>query len=73
MRYKNGAELEMERMQRIGDRIGRAKAKGYCTHGWAQGTPGADGPVKCLDCGATWATSAEHHAANREAMNNLPR
>lgn len=73
MRYKNAAELMDERMHRIGDRIGRAKATGYCTHGWQQGTPGKDGPVRCLDCGATWATQDEAYAANKDAMRNLPR
>lgn len=77
MRYKNAAELEMERMQRIGDRIGRAKAAGYCTHGWLQGPPGpASKPtniVTCLDCGATWPTIEEAHAANKQAMRDLPR
>ncbi len=71
MRYKNAAELEGERMQRLGDKIAAARKRGICTHGWAQGTPGADGPVKCLDCGATWATSEEHHAANKAAYRAL--
>lgn len=71
MRYKNNAELEMERMQKLGDKIFAAKKLGICSHGWVQGTPGANGPVKCLDCGATWATDEDHYAANRAAMNDI--
>ena len=77
MRYKNHAELEMERMQRIGDRIGRAKAQGYCTHGWLQGPPGpANKPTKvvtCLDCGTIFQTMDEAYAANKAAMRGLPK
>jgi len=67
----------MERMQRIGDRIGKARKAGYCTHGWLQGPPGPpDKPTKvatCLHCGAIWPTMDEAYAANKEAMRNLPR
>ena len=78
MRYKNGAELEMERMQRIGDRMAKArKESGYCTHGWLQGPPGPVGKpttvATCLHCGATWPTIEDAYAANKEAMRNLPR
>ena len=76
MRYKNGAELEMERMQRIGNRIGAAKKLSYCTHGWLQGPPGPVGKpttvVTCNDCGAVFPDFDAAYAANKEAMRNLP-
>ena len=72
MRYKNAAELEGERMQRLGNKISAARKRGICTHGWLQGTPGNDdGPVKCLHCGAMFQGFTAAYAANREAIDNL--
>ena len=75
MRYKNAAELEMERMERLGAKIAKARKAGHCTHGWLQGPPGPAGKpttvVTCLHCGATFPDFGAAYAANREAMDAL--
>ena len=72
MRYKNHAELEIERMQRIGNALAAAKRRGVCSHGWTQGQPGAgDGPVQCLDCDARFPDQAAAHAAHKAVISSL--
>ena len=75
MRYKNAADLEQERMERLGDKISAARKRGVCSHGWLQGPPGPVGKptsvVTCHDCGAVFPDFETAYAANRKVIDGL--
>ena len=55
-------------MEAAGRREAALRRRGICTHGYVKGQPyGADGPVTCHDCGATFPTDAAWWAARQEA------
>ena len=59
------ADFEMRDLQSVASRVSKLRKRGICVHGWTQGQP--NGSVKCLDCGALFATAAAHWAAHKEA------
>lgn len=59
------ADIEQAGLEAKGRRSAALKRAGICDHGWVQGTPGADGPVRCLDCGEVFATDREWWAAHK--------
>lgn len=66
MRYKNAAEYETERMNRLADHIAHALDDGYCCHTALHGTT-------CDYCGTVFKTFEDAMAASAEAMRKLPR
>lgn len=67
-RNPDGAQRKLER---AGNRVAALRARGICTHGWIQGTPGDDnGPAKCLHCGQQFANTQAAWEAGRDVMNN---
>lgn len=64
----NDADLETVALEEAGNRAARLERLGICVHGWLQGTPGADGPVVCNDCGQVFRSWDAAHDAQEDVM-----
>ena len=65
------ADFEMRDLEAAAARDTALKARGICTHGWVQGTPGRQtGPVRCLEegCGKVFESDEAWLDARDEAL-----
>jgi hypothetical protein len=62
----NDADLEMAELEAAAAHEARLRKRGRCPHGWRHAPD--NGPVTCLDCGATFPDIEAAEEARREVL-----